>query len=246
MYINQVAPRSLYIIIGLPGKKRDQTLLHEQPLRKSRIGKREKHMSSCYNPRHRKLPRLLNATPVGSEPESHHASADDAESSSPPSVAAPDVSTTSGEEGQQLETDEIEHVMYSVQREGRPAPNVLFPASAEAQHAAEDATASPSCEQVVMVLKVGTMASIPKGEYTRCPIAMEDFDKACVEHMPADLCFLEGKPQYCVGRLPCGHRFHAVSIIYHACVNGMQCPVCRCVLRMSSIDVFFWVGQKVL
>lgn len=98
-------------------------------------------------------------------------------------------------------------------------------------------------DREIFVLAVGTMASVPQGEYTCCPIAMEEFDKASVDYFPEDVCFVEGKPEYCVGRLPCGHRFHALSILYHLVVNGMTCPVCRCVCLCLS--VLYKCGRKI-
>lgn len=78
-----------------------------------------------------------------------------------------------------------------------------------------------------IMLKVGTMQTLAPGDYKTCPIAMEDFDKATVDSLKEDACFVEGRPEFCVGKLPCGHRFHAVSILYHMVINGMSCPVCR-------------------
>ena len=87
------------------------------------------------------------------------------------------------------------------------------------------------------------MHQIAPGEYTTCPIALEEFDKVDVdEFLPpsqkvqnkdkncnsdSTQCFVQGKPEYCVGWLPCGHHFHPVAVLCHMMVNGMRCPVCR-------------------
>jgi hypothetical protein len=61
-----------------------------------------------------------------------------------------------------------------------------------------------------------------------CPIAMEEFDKVDVpEYLPPGSCFVRDTPEYCVGKLPCGHLFHPVALICHMVVNGMTCPICR-------------------
>ena len=81
-----------------------------------------------------------------------------------------------------------------------------------------------------MILRVGTMQSLVPGEYTSCPFSMEEFDKDSLEYLPPGSCFVQNDPSYCIGRLSCGHHFHAVSILYHMAINGMNCPLCRCVL----------------
>ena len=78
-----------------------------------------------------------------------------------------------------------------------------------------------------LTMKVDTMDVLKPGDYRCCPIAMEDFDEAYVENLHQGACFVQGKPQFCVATLQCGHRFHALSILYHMVVNGMSCPVCR-------------------
>ncbi len=86
--------------------------------------------------------------------------------------------------------------------------------------------------------RVTTLAGLAPGEYTSCPIAMEEFDKVQVsELLPLASgmgscssccnCFVLDRPEYCVGRLPCGHHFHPVAVLCHMVVNGMKCPVCR-------------------
>jgi hypothetical protein len=85
---------------------------------------------------------------------------------------------------------------------------------------------------------------------------MEEFDKACLDFLPEGSCFVEGNPELCVGILPCGHKFSPMAVVYHMCISGMQCPVCRSgdkeVLRDSCIpmhlrkpfQVFFFVDEQ--
>jgi hypothetical protein len=64
---------------------------------------------------------------------------------------------------------------------------------------------------------------------------MEDFDKVHgIQYLSGGeddeegtTCFVQGRPEYCVGRLPCGHHFHPVAVLCHMVVNGMSCPMCR-------------------
>jgi hypothetical protein len=83
-----------------------------------------------------------------------------------------------------------------------------------------------------IIMQLCSMASLGRDEDTSCPISMEEFDKAFVPSIcnwPEECSFVEGRPDICIGVLPCGHKFHAVSLIYHMATNGMRCPVCRCV-----------------
>ena len=71
-----------------------------------------------------------------------------------------------------------------------------------------------------------------------CPIELEEFEKLAVtssdgggcmiDFVPPGTCFVPGHPELCVGTLKeCGHRFSPMAIVYHMCLSGMQCPVCR-------------------
>jgi hypothetical protein len=74
-----------------------------------------------------------------------------------------------------------------------------------------------------------------------CPIAMEEFDKACVDFLPDDASFIEGMPELCICTLPCKHRFHALSILCHMAISGMRCPVCRWVAaRVCFACIVIW------
>jgi hypothetical protein len=83
-----------------------------------------------------------------------------------------------------------------------------------------------------ITMQLCSMALLGQYEDTSCPISMEEFDKAFVPSIcngPEECPFVEGRPDICIGVLPCWHKFHAVSLIYHMATNGMRCPVCRCV-----------------
>ena len=79
------------------------------------------------------------------------------------------------------------------------------------------------CTQVCMDLCC--MDALGQHEDRTCPIAMDDFDKARVDFLPEDACFIEGRPEFCVATLPCGHRFHSLSILCHVVLSCMRCPV---------------------
>lgn len=90
-------------------------------------------------------------------------------------------------------------------------------------------SSSQTTATVTMTLRVSGMEILgPDASERMCPIEMEDFDKACLDFVPAGTCFVDGCPELCVGTLQeCGHRFSPMAIVYHMCMSGMQCPVCR-------------------
>jgi hypothetical protein len=101
------------------------------------------------------------------------------------------------------------------------------------------------------------MDSLRPEEQRTCPIVLEEFDKvgdvflcavrppvsvlagginphvddvfqqATVDFLPEGSCFVEGKPELCIGTLPCGHRFHALALVCHMAFCSMTCPICR-------------------
>lgn len=83
------------------------------------------------------------------------------------------------------------------------------------------------------------VSTVDDEESRSCPIQMEEFDKAGLDFLPPGTCFVDGRPDLCVGSLPCGHRFSPMAIVYHMCISGMQCPVCRsgskALLRYASV-----------
>jgi hypothetical protein len=86
----------------------------------------------------------------------------------------------------------------------------------------------------------GTDVLGPEKEDRICPIEMEEFDKAgsffySEDFVPDGTCFVQGRPDLCVATLKeCGHRFTPMAIVYHMCLSGMQCPVCRQVIYFVS------------
>jgi hypothetical protein len=110
------------------------------------------------------------------------------------------------------------------------------------QHAPnQDAEQQPSREDEPMsiILKVSSMGILGPDDSNTCPISMEVFDKARVEFLPEDTCLFEGRPELCVGMLPCGHMFHSISIIFHMALSGMRCPVCRCVFFQYLVTCYY-------
>lgn len=94
-----------------------------------------------------------------------------------------------------------------------------------------------------MVLKLHGMAYLKQKHDDQegccsCPIAMEAFDKARVDFLPEDACFIKDRPELCIAELPCGHIFHALSILCHMAISGMRCPICRCVSLFSIVLLF--------
>lgn len=89
------------------------------------------------------------------------------------------------------------------------------------------------CNGYVTSMCVSGTEVIGPDEDRTCPIEVEDFDKvattaASMDFVPTGTCFVEGHPELCVGTLKeCGHRFSPIAILYHMCLSGMQCPVCR-------------------
>ena len=126
--------------------------------------------------------------------------------------------------------EEIQHVLHPMKNNGdtRSPPG--------------GASAMPECcssqGHLPMVLTLHKIDSIPEGSNRMCPIAMDDFDKARVDFLPEDASFIEGQPEFCVGFLPCGHSFNALSILCHMTLSGMRCPVCRYAWERS------WVIQR--
>lgn len=91
-------------------------------------------------------------------------------------------------------------------------------------------------DNVVMCVELSSMKTLGEHENMTCSIAMDDFDKAKVDFLPEDACFVEHRPELCVATLPCGHRFHALSLLCNMVISGMRCPVCRCVhIAMNSL-----------
>ena len=85
-----------------------------------------------------------------------------------------------------------------------------------------------------IMLKLSNMQSLKEeNKDTICPILLEPFDEGRVEFLPEDACVVKARPDLCVGTLPCGHQFHALSIIAHMALSSMRCPICRYVRKKT-------------
>jgi hypothetical protein len=60
-----------------------------------------------------------------------------------------------------------------------------------------------------------------------CPIGMEPFDKCVLSHAPEASFLDESRADFCIARLPCGHRFGIMSLVGHVVFNNLKCPMCR-------------------
>lgn len=58
-----------------------------------------------------------------------------------------------------------------------------------------------------------------------CCIAMEPIESYRLEWLPADA--VQGQPELTKATLPCGHGFHALSLLYFMAKCEMTCPCCR-------------------
>ena len=60
-----------------------------------------------------------------------------------------------------------------------------------------------------------------------CSIAMESIATYRLAFLPPKACLIKNHPQLTKGRLPCGHSFSALALMYHFAKNSMTCPCCR-------------------
>jgi hypothetical protein len=67
--------------------------------------------------------------------------------------------------------------------------------------------------------------SIPRDD-DECPLTLETIRASRLDFLP-DAVFCPERPQHSKLTLPCGHGFHALSLLYSWCKNGMRCPCCR-------------------
>lgn len=67
--------------------------------------------------------------------------------------------------------------------------------------------------------------SIPD-DSDECPLTLDAIKSSKLDFLP-DAPFSTIRPQHSKLTLPCGHSFHALSLIYAFCKNGMRCPCCR-------------------
>ena len=64
-----------------------------------------------------------------------------------------------------------------------------------------------------------------------CPLTLHKISDSRIEFLP-DTTFFEDRPLHTKIKLPCGHGFHALSLIYSWCKTKMLCPCCR-----AGVDV---------
>lgn len=100
------------------------------------------------------------------------------------------------------------------------------------KHTARDA-ASPFAFKVVA--KRGQRGVLPPtltvtlsipAEEDECPLTLDTIKASKLEFLP-DTPFCQERPQHSKLTLPCGHAFHALSLLYSWCKSGMRCPCCR-------------------
>lgn len=119
----------------------------------------------------------------------------------------------------------MEHLLFS-----RPS-SLLHRSSSGSKHGDNDELFYSTS---MLITGTEVLSECVEKEDRMCPIEMEEFDStqvvagSCMEFVPAGTCFVEGRPDLCVATLKeCGHRFRPMAIVYHMCLTGMQCPVCR-------------------
>lgn len=67
--------------------------------------------------------------------------------------------------------------------------------------------------------------SIPAAE-EECPLTLEPIAQSKLDFLP-DTPFVSDRPLHSKLTLPCGHSFHALTLVYSFCKSGMVCPFCR-------------------
>ena len=75
--------------------------------------------------------------------------------------------------------------------------------------------------------KVSTVVtlSIPSPE-EECPLTLEPIAQSKLDFL-SDTPFVSDRPLHSKLTLPCGHSFHALTLVYSWCKNDMLCPFCR-------------------
>jgi len=71
--------------------------------------------------------------------------------------------------------------------------------------------------------------SVPRDD-DECPLTLDAIKDSKLDFLP-DAAFRQGKPLHSMVTLPCRHSFHALSLVYSWCKNGMRCPCCRAGLQ---------------
>jgi hypothetical protein len=66
--------------------------------------------------------------------------------------------------------------------------------------------------------------SVPSAD-EECPLTLEPISQSKLECLDAP--FVTDRPLHTKLTLPCGHSFHALTLIYSWCKSDMRCPFCR-------------------
>jgi hypothetical protein len=93
----------------------------------------------------------------------------------------------------------------------------------------------PLFSMTVRLLGMDSLHGLQGSGLSQCPIALQAFDKATVDFLPEDSSFIEGRPDLCIASLPCGHHFHALSLLCNMALASMRCPICRCVCVCATV-----------
>jgi hypothetical protein len=77
-----------------------------------------------------------------------------------------------------------------------------------------------------MDLQLEQMSDLSDDVETICPILQDRFDE-CVLDCASDLMINPKNPALCIAKLPCGHRFSALGVLYSMAISSLRCPCCR-------------------
>jgi hypothetical protein len=77
-----------------------------------------------------------------------------------------------------------------------------------------------------MDIQLEKMSDLPPDIDTTCPILQAAFDE-CVLDCAPDQTIKPDCPALCIAKLPCGHRFSAMGLLYSMAISSMRCPCCR-------------------
>ena len=74
----------------------------------------------------------------------------------------------------------------------------------------------------VITVRLLSIADLPPGTDNICPISMEPFNIVTPDCFSQTTVFDPSHPDLCVAMLPCGHKFSALSLLYHMSVSDMR------------------------
>jgi len=98
--------------------------------------------------------------------------------------------------------------------------------SGASEYAAEDTFAGVLCGYLFNAEAERTALGLTVGEGEECCIALEPIADVALPFSP-QLSVVSMHPQFTGVQLLCGHRFSAVSLLWHWCTAPMTCPMCR-------------------